>query len=92
MPYPTKINVGDGACQHPAPTKSVGDTSIAIRQSPARRANIECDLSHTRGPGAQPLVIVIKLRDQFGHFASPRTSVRVPYLITWGPHKTCFMG
>ena len=33
------------------PIQSVGDTSIAPRQSPARRANIKCDLSHTRGPG-----------------------------------------
>ena len=33
------------------PIQSIADTSIAPRQSPARRANIECDLSHTRGPG-----------------------------------------
>ena len=58
------------AVPYETPKQSVGDTAIAIRQSPARRANIECDLSHTRGPGAQPLVSVIKLRDQFGHFAS----------------------
>ena len=52
------------------PIQSVGGTSIAPRQSHARRANIKCDLSHTRGPGAQPLVTVIKLRDQFAVFGS----------------------
>ena len=73
--------------------KSVGDTSIALKQSPARRANIECDLSHTRGPGAQPLVTVIKLR--FFHpnkqaCRGPR--FRLGILLLLGKHKEAARG